>query len=42
MRSGHVVQDYRGGFRTVKALQNVDLWDVKRKYIESSSKTSPS
>ena len=35
MRSGHVVQDYRGGFRTVKALQNVDLWDVKRKYIES-------
>ena len=35
VRSGHIVQDYRGGFRTVKALQNVDLWDVKRKYIAS-------
>jgi len=35
VRSGHLIQDYRGGFRTVESLQNVDLWDAKRSYLRA-------
>jgi hypothetical protein len=33
VRSGHLVQDYRGGFKTVEPLSGVDLWEVKRDYL---------
>ncbi len=33
VRSGHLVQDYRGGFKTVEPMQNTDLWEVKRDYL---------
>ena len=33
VRSGHLIQDYRGGFRTVEPLRKIDLWDVKRNYL---------
>ena len=33
VRSGHLVQDYRGGFKTVTPLQDADLWEVKRDYL---------
>ena len=35
VRSGHLIQDYRGGFRTVEPLRNLDLWDSKRKYLRT-------
>ena len=35
VRSGHLIQDYRGGFRTVEPLRNVDLWNSKRKYLRT-------
>tara|TARA_Y100000739_G_scaffold213908_1_gene207284 strand:- start:1066 stop:2691 length:1626 start_codon:yes stop_codon:yes gene_type:complete len=33
VRSGHLIQDYRGGFRTVEPLRKVDLWEIKRNYL---------
>ena len=33
IRSGHLVQDYRGGFKTVRPLESADTWDVKRTYL---------
>ncbi len=33
IRSGHLVQDYRGGFRTVDPLQNVDILELKQQYL---------
>ncbi|MCH2643430.1 MAG: hypothetical protein MKZ52_05120, partial [Candidatus Thalassarchaeum sp.] len=33
VRSGHLIQDYRGGFRTVEPLRKIDLWEVKRNYL---------
>ncbi len=33
VRSGHLVQDYRGGFKTVESPQSSDLWSIKRKYL---------
>ena len=33
VRSGHLVQDYRGGFKTVEPLSGVDLWEIKRNYL---------
>ena len=33
VRSGHLVQDYRGGFKTVESLQSSDLWSIKRSYL---------
>ena len=33
VRSGHLVQDYRGGFKTVTPLPKSDLWEVKRDYL---------
>ena len=35
VRSGHLIQDYRGGFRTVEPLQKVDLWETKRDYLRT-------
>ena len=33
VRSGHLIQDYRGGFRTVEPLRKIDLWEIKRNYL---------
>ena len=33
VRSGHLVQDYRGGFKTVESLKSSDLWSIKRQYL---------
>ena len=33
VRSGHLVQDYRGGFKAVEPLRDSDLWEVKRDYL---------
>tara|TARA_B110000438_G_scaffold27802_1_gene26740 strand:- start:2099 stop:7435 length:5337 start_codon:yes stop_codon:yes gene_type:complete len=33
IRSGHVVQDYRGGFKTVKRLEGKETWEIKRDYL---------
>ncbi len=33
VRSGHLIQDYRGDFRTVAPISNTDLWEVKSKYL---------
>jgi hypothetical protein len=35
VRSGHLIQDYRGGFRTVEPLRNLDLWESKRRYLRA-------
>ena len=29
VRSGHLVQDYRGGFKTVEPMRSDDLWSIK-------------
>ena len=34
IRTGHLVQDYRGGFKTVDPLTEVDVWDVKQAFIK--------
>ncbi len=41
VRSGHLIQDYRGGFRTVEPLENADLWEIKRKYLSDLVKNYP-
>ena len=33
VRSGHLIQDYRGGFKTVEPLPKIDLWEIKRDYL---------
>jgi hypothetical protein len=33
VRSGHLIQDYRGGFKTVAPISNSDLWDIKSNYL---------
>ena len=33
IRSGHIVQDFRGGFRTVQLRPNVDRVELRREYI---------
>ncbi|MEC7532742.1 MAG: hypothetical protein VX557_04685, partial [Candidatus Thermoplasmatota archaeon] len=33
VRSGHLVQDYRGGFKTVEPTRSDDLWSIKRQYL---------
>jgi hypothetical protein len=33
IRTGHVVQDYRGGFKTVHPLDSKDSWEVRREYL---------
>ena len=41
VRSGHLVQDYRGGFKTVKPLQGVDLWKIKSDYLRDMVEEYP-
>ena len=33
IRSGHIVQDYRGGFKTVHRLEGKETWEIKREYL---------
>ncbi|MEE2747260.1 MAG: hypothetical protein VX473_02195 [Candidatus Thermoplasmatota archaeon] len=33
IRSGHLVQDYRGGFKTVRRLEGKETWEIKREYL---------
>jgi len=41
VRSGHLVQDYRGGFKTVKPLDGVDLWQIKSDYLRDMVEEYP-
>ena len=41
VRTGHLIQDYRGGFRTVEPLENADLWEIKREYLSDLVKNYP-
>ena len=41
MRSGHLIQDYRGGFKTVEPIRNSDLWEIKRDYLRDLVKDYP-
>ena len=41
VRSGHLVQDYRGGFKAVEPLATSDLWEVKRDYLRDLVKDYP-
>ena len=41
VRSGHLVQDYRGGFKTVKPLKGEDLWKVKSDYLRDMVEEYP-
>ena len=41
VRSGHLIQDYRGGFKSVRPLQNVDLWEAKGNYLRDMVKDYP-
>ena len=33
VRSGLLIQDYRGGFKAVHHSENSDLWEIKRDYL---------
>ncbi len=41
VRSGHLVQDYRGGFKTVSPLSDADLWEVKSDYLRELVRQYP-
>ena len=41
VRSGPLVQDYRGGFKAVEPLATSDLWEVKRDYLRDLVKDYP-
>jgi len=41
IKSGHLVQDYRGGFRTVDPLPVDDLWQMRVKYLKEIVKDIP-
>jgi hypothetical protein len=41
IRTGHIVQDYRGGFRTVKIEKNVDRVELRREYLRNLVKEYP-
>jgi hypothetical protein len=41
MRSGHLIQDYRGGFKTVEPIRDSDLWEIKRDYLRDLVKDYP-
>ena len=41
VRSGHLVQDYRGGFKTVEPVTSSDLWEVKRDFLRDLVKDYP-
>ena len=36
LRSGHMVQDYRGGFKVINTLPDYDVWEVKKQYLRDS------
>ena len=41
IRSGHLVQDYRGGFKTVHRLEGKETWEVKREYLREMVEDYP-
>jgi len=41
IRSGHLVQDYRGGFRTVHPIIATDHWQFKQEYLVELIKDIP-
>ena len=41
IRSGHLVQDYRGGFKTVHKLDRQEIWEVKREYLRDMLEQYP-
>ena len=41
VRSGHLIQDYRGGFKTVEPIQNADLWKIKSEYLRELVQNYP-
>jgi ATP-dependent Lhr-like helicase len=41
IRTGHIVQDYRGGFRTVKVDKNADRVELRREYLRNLVKEYP-
>tara|TARA_Y100001968_G_scaffold192776_2_gene176651 strand:+ start:5675 stop:11074 length:5400 start_codon:yes stop_codon:yes gene_type:complete len=41
VRSGHLVQDYRGGFKTVEIIRDSDLWEIKRDYLKDLVENYP-
>ena len=41
VRSGHLIQDYRGGFKTVEQMPGVDLWDIKSEYLREMVQDYP-
>ena len=41
VRSGHIVEDYRGGFKTVRPLQGKEAWEVKRDYLREMVEDYP-
>jgi len=41
IRSGHIVQDYRGGFKTVHRLESKDTWEVKKEYLREMLQEYP-
>ena len=36
LRSGHMVQDYRGGFKVISTKPDYDVWEVKKEYLRDS------
>jgi len=41
IRSGHIVQDYRGGFKAVRLTTSKHTWDVKREYLREMVENYP-
>ena len=41
IRTGHIVQDFRGGFRTVKLVKNIDHVELRREYLRNLVKEYP-
>ncbi|MDP6220795.1 MAG: hypothetical protein QGG76_04320, partial [Candidatus Thalassarchaeaceae archaeon] len=41
IRSGHLIQDYRGGFKTVEPIPNADLWQIKSEYLRELVQNYP-
>ena len=41
IRSGHIVQDYRGGFKAVPPFEAKDVWEVKKSYLREMLKEYP-
>jgi ATP-dependent Lhr-like helicase len=41
IRSGHIVQDYRGGFKAVRLTTSKHTWEVKREYLREMVENYP-